>query len=151
MEDQKEEILTPYTLADRNETLVKYANFSFTAALEEVKGELKVEKDFHKRLGLLAAQSWILRKKLYVALHDPYISALSEIEDTDIFDGLDEDDYNDYDSLFDEDTPEVKIEILMLKQTTVGGKKIAKDTIVEIEEKEAKSLIKAGNAKLNSE
>jgi len=39
----------------------------------------------------------------------------------------------------------------MLKQTTVGGKKIAKDTIVEIEEKEAKSLIKAGNAKLNSE
>ncbi len=45
----------------------------------------------------------------------------------------------------------VKIEILMLKQTTVGGKKIAKDTIVEIEEKEAKSLIKAGNAKLNSE
>ena len=151
MEDQKEEILTPYTLADRNETLIKYANYSFKAALEEVKEELKVEKDFHRRLGLLAAKSWILRKKLYVTLHDPYISALSEIEDTDIFDGLDEDDYNDYDSLFDEGTPEVKIEILMLKQTTVGGKKIAKDTIVEIEEKEAESLIKAGNAKLNSE
>ena len=151
MEDQKEEILTPYTLADRNETLIKYANYSFKAALEEVKEELKVEKDFHRRLGLLAAKSWILRKKLYVTLHDPYISALSEIEDTDIFDGLDEDDYNDYDSLFDEGTPEVKIEILMLKQTTVGGKKIAKDTIVEIEEKEAKNLIKAGNAKLNSE
>ena len=151
MEDQKEEVLTPYTLADRNETLVKYANFSFAAALEEVKIELKEEKDFHKRLGLLAAKSWILRKKLYVALHDPYISALSEIEDTDIFDGLDDDDYNDYDSLFDEDTPEVKIEILILKETTIGGKKIAKDTIVEIEEKEAKNLIKAGNAKLNSE
>ena len=151
MEDQKEEVLTPYTLADRNETLVKYANFSFSAALEEVKSELKVEKDFHKRLGLLAAKSWILRKKLYVALHDPYISALSEIEDTDIFDGLDEDDYNDYDSLFDEDTPEVKIEILILKETTIDGKKIAKDTIVEMEEKEAKNLIKAGNAKLNSE
>ena len=151
MEDQKEEVLTPYTLADRNETLVKYANFSFKAALEEVKNELKVEKDFHKRLGLLAAKSWILRKKLYVALHDPYISALSEVEDTDIFDGLDEDDYNDYDSLFDEDTPEAKIEILILKETTIGGKKIAKDTIVEIEEKEAKNLIKEGNAKLNSE
>ena len=151
MEDQKEEVLTPYTLADRNETLVKYANFSFTAALEEVKGELKVEKDFHKRLGLLAAKSWILRKKLYVALHDPYISALSEIEDTDIFDGLDEDEYNDYDSLFDDDTPEAKIEILILKETKIGAKKIAKDTIVEIEEKEAKNLIKAGNAKLNSE
>ena len=151
MEDQKEEVLTPYTLADRNETLIKYANFSFAAALEEVKSELREEKDFHKRLGLLAAKSWILRKKLYVALHDPYISALSEIEDTDIFDGLDEDDYNDYDSLFDEDAPEVKIEILILKETTIGGKKIAKDTIVEIEEKEAKNLIKEGNAKLNSE
>ena len=150
MEDQKE-VLTPYTLADRNEILVKYANYSFKEALAEVKGELKIEKDFHKRLGLLAAQSWILRKKLYVTLHDPYISALSEIEDTDIFDGLDDDDYNDYDSLFDEDTPEVKVEILMLKATTVGGKKIAKDTIVEIEEKEAKSLIEAGNAKLVSE
>ena len=147
MEDQKE-VLTPYTLADRNEILVKYANYSFKEALAEVKGELKIEKDFHKRLGLLAAQSWILRKKLYVTLHDPYISALSEIEDTDIFDGLDDDDYNDYDSLFDEETPEVKVEILMLKATTVGGKKIAKDTIVEIEEKEAKSLIEAGNAKL---
>ena len=150
MEDQKE-VLTPYTLADRNEILVKYANYSFKEALAEVKGELKIEKDFHKRLGLLAAQSWILRKKLYVTLHDPYISALSEIEDTDIFDGLDDDDYNDYDSLFDEDTPEVKIEILILKETTIGGKKIAKDTIVEIDEKEAKNLIKAGNAKLNSD
>ena len=150
MEDQKE-VLTPYTVADRNEILVKYANYSFKEALAEVKGELKIEKDFHKRLGLLAAQSWILRKKLYVTLHDPYISALSEIEDTDIFDGLDDDDYNDYDSLFDEDTPEVKVEILMLKATSVGGKKIAKDTIVEIEEKEAKSLIEAGNAKLVSD
>ena len=80
---------------------------------------------------------------MYVTLHDPYISALSEIEDTDIFDGLDEDDYNDYDSLFDEDAPEVKIEILILKETTIGGKKIAKDTIVEIEEKEAKKVTRA--------
>ena len=151
MEDQKEEVLTPYTLADRNEILVKYANFSFKEALAEVKDELKIEKDFHRRLGLLAAQSWILRKKLYVALHDPYISALSEVEDTDIFDGLDEDDYNEYDSLFDDDTPEVKIEVLILKATTIDGKKIAKDTIVEIEEKEANKLIDAGNAKLVTE
>ena len=86
-----------------------------------------------------------------MALHDPYISALSEVEDTDIFDGLDDDDYNEYDSLFDEDTPEVKIEVLMLKATTVDGKKIAKDTIVEIEEKAANKLIDAGNAKLVSE
>lgn len=151
MEDQKEEILTPYTRADRNETLVKYANYSFKEALSEVKKELNTEKDFHKRLGLLAAKSWILRKKLYVTLHDPYVSALSEIEDTDIFDGLEDDDYNEYDSLFDEDTPEAKVEVLMLKQATIDGKKITKDTIVEIPEKEAKSLIEAGKAKLNAD
>ena len=33
----------------------------------------------------------------------------------------------------------------------IDGKKIAKDTIVEIEEKEANKLIDAGNAKLVSE
>ena len=151
MEDEKEEKLTPYILADRNEILVKYANFSFREALSEVNQEIETEKERSRRLGLLAAKSWILRKKLYVALHDPYISALSEVEDTDIFDGLDEDDYNEYDSLFDDDTPEVKIEVLILKATTIDGKKIAKDTIVEIEEKEANKLIDAGNAKLVSE
>ena len=151
MEDQKDEVLTPYTLADRNETLVKYANFSFKEALSEVKEELKTEKDLNKRLGLLAAKSWILRKKLYVTLHDPYISALSEIEDTDIFDGLDDEDYNEFDSLFDEGPSEVKVEVLMLKQTTVDGKKIAKDTIMELSDKEADKLVKAGNAKLNTE
>jgi hypothetical protein len=151
MEDQKDEILTPYTLADRNETLVKYANFSFNEALSAVKDELKTEKDLHKRLGLLAAKSWIIRKKLYVTLHDPYISALSEIEGTDIFDGIDDDEHNEFDSLFDEDTPKVKVEVLMLKQTTVDGKKIAKDTIMEMSETEAQKLVKAGNAKLNAE
>ena len=151
MENKKEEILTPYILADRNEVLVQYANFSFSEALSEVNNDISIEKDRAKRLGLLAAKSWILRNKLYAALHDPYISALSEVEDTDIFDGLDDDDYNEYDSLFDEDSPQVKIEVLILKATTVDGKKIAKDTIVEIEEKEANKLINAGNAKLVSE
>jgi hypothetical protein len=88
---------------------------------------------------------------LYVTLHDPYISALSEIEGTDIFDGIDDEEHNEFDSLFDEDTPEVKVEVLMLKQTTVDGKKIAKDTIMEMSETEAQKLVKAGNAKLNAE
>ena len=44
MEDQKEEKLTPYILADRNEILVKYANFSFREALSEVNQEIEIEK-----------------------------------------------------------------------------------------------------------
>ena len=147
MEDQKDEILTPYILADRNEILVKYANFSFREALLEVNKEISVEKERSRRLALLAAKSWILRKKLYATLHDPYISALSEVEDTDIFDGLDDEDFNEYDSLFDDNEPEPKIEILLLKQTSVDGKKIAKDTILELPPKAAQDLIEKGNAK----
>ena len=147
MQDQKEEKLTPYIRADRNEILVKYANFSFREALSEVNEEIEVEKERSRRLALLAAKSWILRKKLYATLHDPYISALSEDEDEDIFDGLDDEDLNEYDSLFDDSEPEPKVEILLLKQTTVEGKKIAKDTIVELSQKAAEELIQKGNAK----
>ena len=147
MQDQKEEKLTPYIRADRNEILVKYANFSFKEALSEVNEEIEVEKERSRRLALLAAKSWILRKKLYAALHDPYISALSEVEDEDIFDGLDDEDLNEYDSLFDDSEPAPKVEVLLLKQTTVEGKKIAKDTIVELSQQAAEELIKKGNAK----
>ena len=149
MEDQKEEKLTPYILADRNEILVKYANFSFREALSEVNQEIETEKERSRRLGLLAAKSWILRKKLYAALHDPYISALSEVEDTDIFDGLDDEDLNEYDSLFDDDVQVANLEILILKETTAGGKKLAKDTILDLPKTEAQKLIDKGDAKLN--
>ena len=40
MDDEKEEVLTAYTEAGRNEILRKYANFSFKEALEQVKMEL---------------------------------------------------------------------------------------------------------------
>jgi len=148
MKNDKEEVLSPYTLAERNEILVKYANFSFKEALTQVSAELGDEKDFSRRLGLLAAKSWIIRQKLYVALHDPYISALSEVEGTDIFASLDEEDYNEYDSLFD-DKPEVKmVEIIMLKSATLDGKKLPKDTILDLDENEANELIKSNKAKL---
>ena len=147
MQDQKVEKLTPYIRADRNEILVKYANFSFREALSEVNKEIELEKERSRRLALLAAKSWILRKKLYATLHDPYISALSEVEDEDIFGSLDDEDLNEYDSLFDEGQPEPMMEILLLKQTTVEGKKIAKDTIVELSQKVAEELIQKGNAK----
>lgn len=148
MEKEKEDVLTAYTEAGRNEILRKYANYSFKEALENVKTELKSEKEFENRLALLAAQSWILRKKIYVTLHDPYISALSEVENTDIFDGLDDDDYNEFDSLFD-DTPEVKnIEVTMIKAATVDGQKLAKDTIVSLSEANANKLVEEGKAKI---
>lgn len=147
MDNDKEEVLTAYTEAGRNEILRKYANFSFKEALDQVKIALGIEKEFENRLALFAAKSWILRQKIYATLHDPYISALSEVENTEIFDGLDDEDYNEFDSLFD-DGPEVKnIEVTILKETAVDDQKLVKDTIVSLPEQTAQKLIEEGKAK----
>ena len=50
MEKEKEEVITAYTEAGRNEILRQYANFSFKEALEQVKTLLDSEKDFENRL-----------------------------------------------------------------------------------------------------
>ena len=152
MNTENKSILSPTIEGERNDILRRYGNHSFSAALKEVNDTLSVEKDYETRLGLLAAKSWILRKKLYVTLHDPYISALSEIEDENIFDGFDDDEYNEFDSLFDDENTEKKekmVEILVLKKTTINEKSIAKDTILEVDEKLSKTLIDQGKAKLN--
>tara|TARA_B100000963_G_scaffold22208_2_gene16632 strand:+ start:539 stop:1009 length:471 start_codon:yes stop_codon:yes gene_type:complete len=152
MNEENKSILSPTIEGERNEILRRYGNHSFSAALKEVNDTLSIEKDYETRLGLLAAKSWILRKKLYVTLHDPYISALSEIEDENIFDGFDDDEYNEFDSLFDEETTEKKekmVEILVLKKTTINEKSVAKDTILEVDEKLSKTLIEQGKAKIN--
>ena len=152
MNEENKSILSPTIEGERNDILRRYGNHSFSAALKEVNDTLSIEKDYETRLGLLAAKSWILRKKLYVTLHDPYISALSEIEDENIFDGFDDDEYNEFDSLFDDENTEKKekmVEILVLKKTTINEKSIAKDTILEVDEKLSKTLIDQGKAKLN--
>jgi len=152
MNTENKSILSPTIEGERNDILRRYGNHSFSAALKEVNDTLSVEKDYETRLGLLAAKSWILRKKLYVTLHDPYISALSEIEDENIFDGFDDEEYNEFDSLFDEENTDKKekmVEILVIKKTTINEKSIAKDTILEVDEKLSKTLIDQGKAKLN--
>ena len=54
---------------DRNRILVQYAEHSFSAALDEINETLASEKNHGKKLALLSAKSWILRNKLYAALH----------------------------------------------------------------------------------
>ena len=70
----------------RNRILQDYAELSFQDALETINQDLIREKNKGKRLALLSAKSWVLRNKLYSALHDPYIYSLNEVENTDIFD-----------------------------------------------------------------
>ena len=103
MEEESKEILTPEVEEKRNKVLREYANFSFSSALDEINGLLLSEKNYTKKLSLMAAKSWVLRNEIYAAINDPYISALVEVENTNIFEGLDDEDYNEFDSLFDDD------------------------------------------------
>ena len=145
-----EENLTPKLHKDRNRILGKYAEHSFSAALDEVNESLKTEKKHGEKLALLSAKSWILRNKLYASIHDPYIYTLNEVENTDVFDELEDQDQTAIDNLFDDETSEAMVEITMVKTATINGKKLVKDTILEVTEENANKLIEDGKAKLNT-
>ena len=153
MNEENKTVLSPSVLGERNDLLRKFGNHSFGSALKEVNDALLLENDDSiEKLGLLAAKSWILRKQLYVTLHDPYISALSEIEEDGIFDGFDDEDYNEFDSLFDDEEnvkKEKMVEIIVLKKTKIYEKDIVKDTIMEVDEELAKTLVDQGKAKIH--
>ena len=137
---------------DRNKILMQHAEQSFTEALDEINASLKSEKNHSKKLALLSAKSWVLRNKLYVSLHDPYIYTLNEIENTDVFDDIDDEDQTAIDNLFDDEAdevPEKMVEVTILKSTTVNGKKLVKDTILEVTEENAKKLVDDGKAKIS--
>ena len=137
---------------DRNKILMQHAEQSFTEALDEINASLKSEKNHGKKLALLSAKSWVLRNKLYVSLHDPYIYTLNEIENTDVFDDIDDEDQTAIDNLFDDEAPEKPekmVEVTILKSTTVNGKKLVKDTILEVTEENANKLVDDGKAKIS--
>ena len=134
---------------DRNKILMQYAEQSFSGALDEINSSLKSEKNHSKKLALLSAKSWVLRNKLYVSLHDPYIYTLNEIENTDVFDDVGDEDQTAIDNLFDDEAPVKMVEITILKSTTVNGKKLVKDTILEVTEENATKLVDDGKAKFS--
>ena len=136
---------------ERNKILVKFADHSFSSALDEINSELDAEKNHSKKLALLSAKSWVLRNKLYASLHDPYIYTLNEVENTDVFDDMGDEDETAIDSLFDEDNKEPMQEVVMLKNATLNGTKLVKDTILSVTEENAEKLIKDGKAKLSEE
>ena len=132
---------TPKLHKDRNKILMEYADQSFSSALDEINGSLKSEKNHSKKLALLSAKSWVLRNKLYASIHDPYIYTLNEIENTDVFDDMDDEDQSAIDNLFDDEAPEKMVEVTILKSTTLNGKKLVKDTILEVTEENATKLV----------
>ena len=137
---------------DRNKVLVKFADHSFSSALDEINSELNSEKNHSKKLALLSAKSWVLRNKLYATLHDPYIYSLNEVENTDIFDGADDENETAIDNLFDDDKKnDGMVEVVMLKNTTLNGTKLVKETTLSVTEESANKLIADGKAKLSDD
>ena len=126
------------------------ADLNFQDALSEVEEQLKKEKGKSKRLALLSAKSWLLRNKLYSVLHDPYIYSINEVENTDIFDGLEEEGETAVDSLFDDDEDEFEdtVDVVIPKNTTLNGPKMQKDAIVSVTSENAEKLVQDGKAKL---
>ena len=140
---------TPKLHKDRNKILMQYADQSFSSALDEINASLKSEKNHSKKLALLSAKSWVLRNKLYASIHDPYIYTLNEIENTDVFDDMDDEDQSAIDNLFDDEAPEKMVEVTILKSTTLNGKKLVKETILEVTEENATKLVDDGKAKIS--
>ena len=138
----------------RNRILQEYAELSFQDALESINQDLMKEKNKGKRLALLSAKSWVLRNKLYSALHDPYIYSINEVENTDIFDEVDSEGESALDSLFDDDEAseidEDSIDVKILKNTSINGHKVLKGSVVSVTEENAQKLISDGKAELKT-
>ena len=142
---------TPKLHKDRNKILMQYAEQSFSEALDEINTSLKSEKNHGKKLALLSAKSWVLRNKLYASIHDPYIYSLNEVENTDVFDDMDDEEDSEIDNLFDEEKKETMIEVIMLKNATLNGTKLVKGAILSVTQDSANKLIDDGKAKLSGE
>ena len=138
----------------RNRILQDYAELSFQDALESINQDLMKEKNKGKRLALLSAKSWVLRNKLYSALHDPYIYSLNEVENTDIFDEVDAESASALDSLFDDDDASKVIgqtvDVEILKNTSIDGHKVLKGSVVSVTEENAQKLVSDGKAELKT-
>ena len=132
---------------DRNQILQEFAESSFEQALREVSLRLTTEKNSRKRLALLAAKSWLLRHKIKTALHDPYIYSINEVEDTDVFDDLEDDEDNEIDKLFDDEPKsEELIEVQITKNTSIDGNKLAKGVVAKVTRANAEKLVSEGKA-----
>ena len=138
----------------RNSILQQYAELSFQDALESINQDLMKEKNKGKRLALLSAKSWVLRNKLYSALHDPYIYSLNEVENTDIFDEVVAESASALDSLFDDDDAseviEQTVDVKILKNTSINGHKVLKGSVVSVTEENAQKLVSDGKAELKT-
>ena len=156
MADEKDKSLTPTMLKARNEILVQFGDHTFDQALDEVKTLLSDKKYSSTRLALFAAQSWILRNKIYAMMNEPFVYSLNELENTNIFSETDDEDLGGgLEGLFDDDddgdsdgiSTDDQIEISIIKTTIYNGTKFVKDMVIKVNKIDAERLVSDKKAK----
>ena len=107
MNQEKEKWLTPTMQDSRNKIIGEFLESTFDEALTQVDGKLEVEAEFSNRLPLLAARSWLIRKKVHALMHEPFVFSIGDLENLDISPTIVEEDENSLaSSLFDDDDDE---------------------------------------------
>ena len=144
-------------LKARNAILIEFGDHSFDQALDEVKNSLLSEKNNATRLALLSAKSWIIRNKVYAMMHEPFVYALNELENTNIFSDTDDDDTSTsgLSGLFDDDDDDGDgdgdgdgdVQVTVTKTTTLYGVKLIKDMVVSVKKDDAEKLVLDKKAK----
>ena len=110
MNQEKEKWLTPQMQDSRNNIIGEFLDFTFDEALTQVDGKLEVEVEFSNRLPLLAARSWLIRKKVHALMHEPFVFSIGDLENLDISPTIVEEDEDSLaSSLFDDDDDEEEV------------------------------------------
>ena len=124
MNQEKEKWLKPTMQDSRNKIIGEFLEFTFDEALTQVDGKLEVEAEFSNRLPLLAARSWLIRKKVHALMHEPFVFSIGDLENLDISPTIVEEDENSLaSSLFDDDDDEEEV---IVKETKKAAKKETK-------------------------
>ena len=156
MTAENDKSLSLEMLQARNAILIEFGDYSFDQALDEVKNSLLSEKNHATRLALLSAKSWIIRNKVYAMMHEPFVYALNELENTNIFSDTDDDDTSTsgLSGLFDDDDDgdgdgdgDGDVQVTVTKTTTLNGVKLIKDMVVSVKKDDAEKLVLEKKAK----
>ena len=149
MTAENDKSLSLEMLQARNAILIEFGDYSFDQALDEVKNSLLSEKNNATRLALLSAKSWIIRNKVYAMMHEPFVYALNELENTNIFSDTDDDDTSTsgLSGLFDDDDGDGDVQVTVTKTTTLNGVKLIKDMVVSVKKDDAEKLVLDKKAK----
>ena len=158
MTAENDKSLSSEMLKARNAILIEFGDHSFDQALDEIKNSLATEKDRAKRLALLSAKSWIIRNKVYAMMHEPFVYSLNELENTNIFSDLEDDDSSGLNGLFDDDDDDGDdgdgdgdgdgdVQVTITKTTTHNGVKLIKVMVISVSKDDADKLVSDKKAK----